>query len=88
MSLPSWSVRKHVYRYPSLVEDRELRARVRTLAAADQPGALGPRGQVDPVGELGDPEAPSWSFPPASIACTQAASWSSRIAERTVSDSS
>ena len=40
-----------------LVEDRELRAGVRTLAAADQPGALGPRGQIEPVGQLGDPRA-------------------------------
>ena len=40
-----------------LVEDRELRAGVGPLAAADQPGALGPRRQVDPVAELGDPRA-------------------------------
>ena len=70
-----------------LVEDLELRAGVGTLAAADQPGALGPCGQVDPVGELGDPGAVR-SAPPASIACTHAASGTWRIAARTVSLSS
>ena len=39
------------------VEDRELRAGVGPLAAADQPGARGPRRQVDRVAELGDPRA-------------------------------
>ena len=40
-----------------LVEDLKLRAGVRALAAADQPGALRPRGQVDPIGQLRDPGA-------------------------------
>ena len=40
-----------------LVEDRELRAGVRALAAADQPRPLGPGRQVEAVGQLGDPRA-------------------------------
>ena len=41
----------------ALVEDRELRAGVWTLAPDDQPGALGPGGQVHAVGQLADPGA-------------------------------
>ena len=70
-----------------LVEDRELRAGVWTLAAGDQPGALGPGEQVEIVGQLRD-HAPLRSLPSASIACTHADSGSSRIARRTVSVSS
>jgi hypothetical protein len=40
-----------------LVEDRELRAGVRTLTPDDQPGALRPGGQVHVVGQLRNPRA-------------------------------
>ncbi len=40
-----------------LVEDLKPSAGVRALAAADQPGSLGPRRQIDAVGQLGDPGA-------------------------------
>jgi hypothetical protein len=38
-----------------LIEDLKLCARVRALAPAHQPRALGPRRQVDAVAQLGDP---------------------------------
>ena len=44
-----------VWRNPSIVSNNdELRARVRTLAPHDQPGPVGPGGEVDELGELDD----------------------------------
>ena len=71
-----------------LVEDRELRAGVRALAAADQPGALRPRGQIDPVGELGDPGAVTILAGTVDRLLPTPFPGTSRIAWRTVSVSS
>lgn len=39
------------------IGERELRAGVRTLTPADQPGSLRPVGKVDFAGQLGDPRS-------------------------------
>ena len=69
------------------VEDRELRAGMRPLAPDDQPGSLGPGGQVQTVVSSAT-HAPSRASPSPLIACCHAVSGTSRIAARTVSLSS
>ncbi len=57
MSVPSWSVEEAGVAVAVLVEDLKLRAGVRALPPADQPGAFRPPGQIQILGQLRDPRA-------------------------------
>jgi hypothetical protein len=56
MSCSVWSVIKHWKRWPSRSPNAR-RAGVWALPAADQPGSIGPVGEVDLAGQLRDPRS-------------------------------